>query len=59
MNRIGHMAAVAIIIEHGWMPNQSTAVDENGNWIQGTSFYDELGRKPSYTIKEIMDWLGY
>ena len=51
--------ALDIIENHGFTSYGLTAIDTNGNYVAGTSFDSEVGKKDFYTAKEIYSWLGY
>lgn len=51
--------ALRILNNHGIKPTAQTAV-LNGVYVEsGTSFYENLGDKASYTETELRNWLGY
>lgn len=51
---------IRIIKKHGWNSvHQQTAV-KDGEWVkEGSSFFEQVGDKDIYTIKEVKEWLGY
>ena len=52
--------AIQIIKLHGWNPKDQTCSSGNGRMVEkGTSFNEEMGIRPHYTMTELRDWLGY
>jgi hypothetical protein len=51
--------ALDIIARHGWHPEALTAVDMRGDWVEGSSFDDEMGVHNWYRYRDVMAWLGY
>jgi hypothetical protein len=49
-----------ILNHHGWLTGEDTAWDpQTGEWVEETSFDDEIGIRDSYSLREVKVWLGY
>lgn len=50
--------AAALLASHGMSMTANTAT-RNGEEVQGTSFLDEMGDRPTYQKSRVLNWLGY
>jgi hypothetical protein len=51
--------ALAILKNHGWTPEAQTASFQGVLVKEGFSFYENLGIKEEYRLKDVLLWLGY
>ena len=51
--------ALQMLKNHGWNPNQQTASFQGVTVKSGFSFYENLGNKKEYRLKDVLLWLGY
>ena len=60
---ISRKKAIEILRAHGLGPDDQTCSELiNGKLVgvkSGTSFDEEIGRLPAYSLEVIRDWLGY
>ncbi len=54
---ISRRHAVQILAEHGITPSCSTVTMDEEN--DGTSFDAEMGRREWYSLRAVLNWLGY
>jgi len=51
--------ALNLLREHGIEPDQPSAIGPDGTWALETTFDKEVGIKDTYTLREVLIWLGY
>ena len=57
---VSYETALSILADHGLGPDDATAYDIKTHIdIDGSSFHDEMGRRPSYSVEALKRWLGY
>ena len=62
MKTLTRLEAVEALARHGLTPKQNTYCGNETTGfcdVDGTSFDDEVGNRPEYTLREVMSWLGY
>lgn len=62
MTTITHEQAIELLKQHGCTATENAVFDltrPGRPEVEGTSFYDELGRSDEYSPQDVRDWLGY
>lgn len=62
MTIITHKRAMEILEAHSCDPTVNMAFDievSPHQEVENSSFYDELGRKDEYSLRDVKMWLGY